>query len=483
MKQKNFLWSLLAIMMAATLCVGMSSCSKDDVDPELYLEVSPTSVSSLEGKGGTVNFNVTSNLKWQVISNQSWLTVDKNEGEGNSFITATAEPNGTNSSRTATLTFTGKEGNSNSVTVTISQEPGGISVSPTAASLLPEKGSTTNLTVTATGSWNLTGCPEWLHASATSGVGTTNIIITALTENWSDEERTAVLTFTANTLSTTCTVSQLPILPPNLRVEVLNETLMSDGFAYDLKFGSDAKGYKEAFYYESKYLTMTDKDIYYELMKETEYNALEDYTFLPGSVDPGTNLIYCVAAYGNENNSDGSHKYGPITVVRITTKQETPQDDMYLTSSYTSTQWKVTTDRKGKYGQKCDEYYYYAAQGEYAELLVTYYRYYTFAFLAHMCFKPMIAADPNDCYKYGPQTMTWSRSTDKFFCITWGIDRDTKEFSADLSTPVYWDLSKSSSREMKRQMKSQADLNKSHYRPTREEINKLRNALKIYKAK
>ena len=97
--------------------------------------------------------------------------------------------------------------------------------------------------------------------------------------------------------------------------------------------------------------------------------------------------------------------------MRITTKQETPQDDMYLTSSYTSTQWKVTTDRKGKYGQKCDEYYYYAAQGEYAELLVTYYRYYTFAFLAHMCFKPMIAADPNDCYKYGPQTMTWSRST------------------------------------------------------------------------
>lgn len=447
------------------------------------LEVSPTSPSAIKGEGGTINFNITSNLKWQVSSNQGWLKVDKNEGNGNDFITATAEPNGTSSSRTATLTFSGKEGNASSITVSVSQEPGGISVSPTSASLLSDKGSTTNLTITSTGSWSLTGCPEWLHASATTGVGSTNVTLTALTENWSDESRSAVLTITANTLSATCSVSQLPSLPTGLRVEVSNETLMSDGFAYDLKFGPDAKGYKEAFYYESKYLTMTDRDIYSELMKETEYNALEDYTFLPGFVDPGTNLIYCVAAYGNDNNPDGTHKYGPITVVRVTTKQQTLEDDMYLTSSYTSSQWKVTTSRTGKYGQKCDEYYYLAAEDDFAETLAFYYQKVTYALIAHMYFKPMIAADANQNYKYGPQTMTWSRSGDKFFCITWGIDRDTKKYSADLSDPVYRDLSGSSARVMKRHMTSQADLNKPHIRPSKAERNKILNAIKIYKAK
>ena len=571
MKKNDFFWSLLAIMMAASMSISLLSCGDDDPDPELtvspeklefgtgsdskpvtitsnvgwtvvankewievnqpsgkdngtiyvdvkdnkefgekrtgrvtitaseggivrtieisqksitaQLEINPTSVSPIKGEGGTINFNITSNLKWKVSSNQNWLKVDKNQGSGNDFITATAEPNGTSSSRTAMLTFEGLEGNPNAVTVNVSQEPGGISVSPTSASLLSDKGSTTNLTITASGSWNLTGIPEWLHASATSGVGNTNLTLTALTENWSDEERSAVLTFTASTLSTSCIVSQRPSLPSGLRVETSNMTLMSDGFACDLTFGSESKGYREAFFTESAYLTMTDRDIYNELMKQEEYNKVADFACYPGFVDPGTTLIYCVASYGNDNNADGTHKYGPITIKRITTLQETIEDDMYLTSSYTSTQWKVTADRKGKYGQRCDEYYYLAAENDFAETLCLYYKYVTYAYIAHLYFKPMIESSPNSNYKYGPQTMSWSREGDKFFCITWGIDRNTKAFSADLSDPVYRDLSSSSARQMERKKLNQADLNNLHWRPSSAEINKIRNAIRVYKAK
>lgn len=454
--------------------------SQKGITPQL--EVSPTSPSPIKGEGGTINFNVTSNLKWKVSSDQGWLKVDKSEGSENGFITATAEPNGTSSSRTATLIFSGKEGNASSITVSVSQEPGGISVSPTSASLLSDKNSTTSLTVTATGTWSLTGCPDWLHASATSGVGSTSVTLTALTENWSDESRSAVLTFTANSLSATCTVSQLPSLPPGLRVETSNMTLMCDGFACDLKFGSEAKGYKEAFFYEDKYLTMTDRDIYNELMKMTEWNKVADFTWLPGFVDPGTKLIYCVAAYGNENNPDGTHKYGPITIERVTTKQQTIEDDMYLTSSYTSTQWKVTSSRTGKFGQRCDEYYYFAAEDDFAEKLYSYYLDRTYAFIAHYYLKPIISEDANKNYQFGPQTMTWTRNGDKFFCSTWGIDRDTKAFSADLSV-IYRDLTSSKAREARLQMTSQEDLNKPHDRPSEEDIIKLRKAIKVYKAK
>ena len=449
---------------------------------EAKLEVSPTSPSTVKGEGGTLSFQVTSNLNWSVSSSESWITLSTNEGNGNSSITATISANGSSNSRSATLTFSGKEGNANPVRITINQEAGGISVSPTTLSLLSEKGSTANLSVTATGSWNLSGCPDWLHSSATTGVGNTSIVLTALSANdMSDEARTATLTFASNGMSAIVSVSQAAGCPPGLRVETSNMTIMSDGFACDLKFGPNTKGYREAFFTEAAVQTMTDSDIYEKLMEQTEYSGSIDYTFLPDWVDPNTRLVYCVAAYGNESNSDGSHKYGPITIERITTRARTIYDDMYLTKSYNSTRWTVSASRSGSYGQRCDEYYYIAAEDDLAELYYLYAGYYTYALLAHLEFKPMIEADRNAHYCNGPQTMNWTRSGDKFFCTTWGIDRDTKEFSAELSDPAYYDLTSSSSREFKRVKTGPADWNKPHRRPTQAEINKMRNSLKIIK--
>ena len=443
------------------------------------LEVSPTSPSTVNGGGGTLSFQITANVNWSVSSSDGWLTLNPSVGSGNGSVMATIAANASSSTRSATLTFSG-EGNASPIRVTISQEPGGISVSPTSASLLCDKGSTTNITVSATGSWELKGCPDWLHASALSGVGNTQLVLTALNENWSDEERSATLTFTSNSLSATCMVSQLPSLPPDLRVELTNETLSSDGFAYDMAFGSAAKGYKEAFLTEAKYLTMTDRDLYNELMSHTEYDKLDNYTFLPAAVYPGTKLIYCVAAYGNENNPDGTHKYGPITIKRIITKQQTPEDDMVLSSTYNSTEWKVITERKGNYGQKCEEYYILGSESL-ADYFLEIWLNYCDACLMHLYFKPMI--ENNQGYKNGPQTSTWKRTGDKFFCTAWGIDKDTKKFSAELSTPVYRDLSSDSSRELKRHATSQAELNKPHSRPSKADIDKLCNSLRLYKAK
>lgn len=450
MKKKDYLRSMLAIVMAATMSMGLSSCflfpGDDDEDPELkvlpekldfgvsadsksfsitsnvgwtvvankdwitvsqpsgndngtvsvdveenkefgekrtgiititaseggiiryvevnqngvkpILEVSPTSPSTVKGEGGTLTFQVTSNLNWSVSRNETWIELSTGEGNGNSSVTATILPNGSSNSRSATLTFSGKEGDVSPVMIIVNQESGGISVSPTSASLLGEKGSTANLSVMATGNWSLSGCPDWLHSSATTGIGSTNIVLTTLSANdMSDEDRTATLTFTSNGMSATVSVSQKSLLPSGLRVETSNMTIMSDGFACDLKFGPNTKGYREAFFTEAAIQTMTDRNIYDKLMEQPEWNGSIEYTFLPGWVDPGATLVYCVAAYGNESNSDGSHKYGPITIERITTKSKTIYDDMYLTSSYNSSRWTVTAARQGNYGQRCDEYY------------------------------------------------------------------------------------------------------------------------------
>ena len=100
MKKKNFLWSMLAIVMAATLSIGLSSCKKDDPDPDM-VSVSLPSVNFQES-GGTQSVPITSNTNWTVSGNPSWLTVAPISGSGNGSVMLTAQAN-TESSRSCVL--------------------------------------------------------------------------------------------------------------------------------------------------------------------------------------------------------------------------------------------------------------------------------------------------------------------------------------------------------------------------------------------
>ena len=324
-----------------------------------------------------------------------------------------------------------------------------IKVSPS-VELLGAENSTTTITVSVSQNttWTITGTPDWLSLNK-SGLGSSTVTITATSENFSDEAREATLTFTTDdgAASATCKVEQKGVLAANCKVTVGDMTVMSDGFAADLQFDDNCKGYREAFLKSSALTNLTDKDIFKILMGKTEYSGKLDYTYSP-IVDPGTEIVYCIAAYGSESNSDGSHKYGPMTIKRITTRSKTLGSDMYLTFSYTSSLWKVVTSRSGQYGQKCDEYYYLADEGSGAAELYNLAKSYTYAWLAHFYLKPAIAEKPENYYLYGPQTLTFNRSDSKFFIATWGTDRDTKEYSSSLSW-VYKNLSSASSKAIK----------------------------------
>lgn len=482
MKKKNRL-NLLAIAAAATLSVGVLSC--DDDDPTLKVSTNSVEFDSKGNGDGNVYITV-ENTGWtaSIIEGADHFSLNQTSGEKSANLTISAKSENTSDQDyKATVRVNSSLGELSELIDITQKKPDTlpISVSPTTVSILGARGSTNTISIKTDGNWVLDGCPDWLNPSATSGSGNTSLTLTALSENWSDTERTAELTVKTNTSSATATVSQIGTLPPGLRVETSNMTIMSDGFACDLKFGPNAKGHREAFFTETEVMKMTDRDIYNELMTRTEYNTLEDYTFLQGWANPNTKLVYCVAAYGNETNDDGTHKYGPMTIVRLTTKSTTIYDDMYLTKSYNSSRWTVVASRQGNYGQRCDEFYYLAAEDDDAEEFYFWATRCTYAFLAHLYFKPNIQANRNWNYCNGPQTMNWTRTGNKFFCTTWGIDRDTKEFSAELSAPAYYDLTSSSTNEVKRIPSSSADWNKPRQRPSQAEIQKMRNSLQIYK--
>lgn len=354
-----------------------------------------------------------------------------------------------------------------------------ISVTPTSISLLSNEGSTASVNIKADGIWNISGCPDWLHMTSTSGEGNTSITITAKSENFSASVRSATLTVSTSSSSTSFTVNQDKYFTDGLEVTIGDMTIMSDGFACDLNFPDKAKGYKEAFFTESGITTMTERDIYNTLMKKPEYTIEYDYTWSP-IVDPNTTIIYCIAAYGNESNSDGSHKYGPMTTKKITTTSKTLWADMYLTSSYTSQRWTATAQRNGAYGTRCQKYYYFPFTSEYnASTMAKYYNE-CYAFIAHNIYKPIIKEYP-DNYATSGQSFYYERNGNQFFFGVWGVD-DNNNYSAE-HTATYINLSSSAPNMIMRQ-RSVADYsswNEPRQHPSKAEMENMRKAVKLIK--
>jgi hypothetical protein len=108
-------------------------------------------------------FSITSNLSWEISSDQSWLSPGITSGTGNSTIILTATENPENTSRTAIVTVSSAGGTTQTITVTQDggttglpkNEDSRISISPNPASTsLTIHGLNPNSTVTI---YNLNG--------------------------------------------------------------------------------------------------------------------------------------------------------------------------------------------------------------------------------------------------------------------------------------------------------------------------------------
>lgn len=102
-----------------------------------------TSILDIGAEANSTNtFSITSNLSWEISSDQSWLSPGVTSGTGNSTITLTATENPENTSRTAIVTVSSAGGTIQTITVTQDGgttgltviENSGISVSPNPAS-------------------------------------------------------------------------------------------------------------------------------------------------------------------------------------------------------------------------------------------------------------------------------------------------------------------------------------------------------------
>lgn len=117
--KKNYFWSMMAIMMAAVLSVGFTSCGGDDPDPEI--SVNPNSVS-FDAEGGTLQIMVTSNTSWVVSGMPAWLQTSISSGNNNQQVSLMASNNPSEDHRSGYLTVSSADGG---VSATIRVEQAG----------------------------------------------------------------------------------------------------------------------------------------------------------------------------------------------------------------------------------------------------------------------------------------------------------------------------------------------------------------------
>lgn len=217
MKKKDFLWSLLAMLMVATLSVGLSSCSKDDPDPVLKVSTNKVEFDAKGEGDGDVQITV-EHTGWtaSIPEGSSWIELSEKKGDASYTLTISVK-----SENTSTKENKGKvriNSTSGSITeeITVVQTgvDGTLTVSDGSVEFDPEGGSQT-IQVTSNSGWNVSGSQSWLTVSPSSGNAPTSgseakTVTLSVGENTTKDARSCTLTFTTsdNKSSASVTVTQ-----------------------------------------------------------------------------------------------------------------------------------------------------------------------------------------------------------------------------------------------------------------------------------
>lgn len=176
----------------------LSFAYKGTATPSLAVSSNAVTIEAYANSKKTAD--VTSNITWTAVSNQSWLSVTPASGFGNTTVTYTAQENPTAATRTATVTFSGS-GVSDQV-VTVTQDAGGVPyivVNPVTMNFNAAANTAQNIEITSNVTWTASSNQTWLTLSAANGSGVA--VITANTaDNPGTTGRSATITITGNGL-------------------------------------------------------------------------------------------------------------------------------------------------------------------------------------------------------------------------------------------------------------------------------------------
>ena len=346
MKRLNYL--LLTLLM----CFMSFSCSKDEPST---ISVSTSSVT-LNEDGASQHVSITSNADWSVSGGESWLTVSPSSGSGNSSITLTATENKEFTPRSCTLSISTADGKA-SASVSVTQEATELkfSVDVYELNFSEKEGDLQHLTISSNSEWRITGKPEWLDLSSTSGSGNSTINLTTNSFNNSSTVRQETLVVTANGTSIEVKVTQKAGLVAGCEVELDDVVVLSDAVAFNMTYGNSVSYFYVGYLDKSDVGRMTDDEIIEVLDTEFErYIPSDDYVLsFPDLKNLHDYVIYTVAF-------DKNGKRGELVGKDVRTKSGTNQPFASVDGvGYDASYWYWDTE----IGAYCSKYYQWVMTG------------------------------------------------------------------------------------------------------------------------
>ena len=193
------------------------------------------------------------------------------QGQGNKNIVVTASENTTTTVRKCQLRIVTDDGE---VTETVSIEQAAksedISVNVSEINLDGKANSNSSFLITSNAVWSISGVADWLTLSSTNGNGSSQIIVTAKSDNLSSSPRQCRLSIRAGQKSVSVNVIQNGMYATNCDVVPNKIVVLADGFAFDYKYDSNVAYYYVECYNPTKIERMTDSEIIAMMTQDTD---------------------------------------------------------------------------------------------------------------------------------------------------------------------------------------------------------------------
>ncbi len=294
-------------------------------------------------------------------------------------------------------------------------EPDEITVNPSTISLIHSSGSSASFRIEYGGNWTISGVPDWLNVSSSSGKGNTSITITALSDNLSSSSRNCTLLVDGKDAQASVAVTQLAGLKSGLEVTVTDEIIFSDNYSSKMKFGVNADFYYAGILSASS-AGWTDEKLL-QVMAEDEPRAAKDGSIICArGLKESTEYLQVFVAFDSKGNR------GEIIRRKFKTPSTKGTPWAYISNvTYSSEQWRWDTT----IGPTATDYFMACWEGEDATLLHNYYETSEVAFF--------IKDYLDDLTSY-VQSSTWTqpRTSDALYISTWA--RKNQEWGANLET-------------------------------------------------
>jgi hypothetical protein len=281
-----------------------------------FLDVSNENITLNSSANSSSNFNVYSNVNWNISTDQSWLSVDPASGSDSSLITLTASSsNSATNARSAILTVSGQDVNPKSILITQFGTDPALSVSPETLTIGSSENGSGTFNISSNVNWTISDDQSWLDVSPVSGSASSIITVAANSANTSVSERTATVAVNSpNTNSQLITVIQEGT-PPELHVSGSQLTLNPISGSFN----------------------------HFDITANTDWEISSNVTWLSVNPMTGSNNGTITVLADSTNNTTHS-RYGMLTVssggvsktvivIQEKVKLQASTDSLYLTAS------------------------------------------------------------------------------------------------------------------------------------------------------